>query len=851
MSRTPSVLSARGVPAVASALLVLFALTACDPGELSGGEASPTDPRAPADTTVVPWSAPDEAPGQGADTALDVDELSAKRRASLNRWWRHVTCGNGYCGRNEACGTCPEDCGACEPAPPACGDGACNGDETCRACADDCGACEAAPSACGDGSCDRGENCRSCADDCGACDPPPAACGDGACNGDETCSTCAGDCGACPPSPPACGDGACDGDGGENCFTCVRDCGACPPAPPACGDGACNGDETCGTCARDCGACPPAPPACGDGACNGDETCGACAQDCGACPPPPANCGDGACDGGETCAACAQDCGACPVGDLPGWIRTTHLTHKLRSSDALPGGTAVEIEAARNEFEGFQIAFAGGADGHSVESATLSALAGPGGARIAASEAVIYRVGQYNVPSPSNDEGQAGDWPDPLIPDVDPYFGERRNAFPLNVAANRIGSILIDLHVPTDAAAGHYTGTVQVVTSGGAFTVPVGLRVFDFELPSTSSLPTMYGIGWDAGCVAHQGSYNGCGGDAGVYHYGALYAKSALDHRISLGQVIYTWPRNDDWSTFETAYGSLLDGSFDGRLAGARMTTLATTARYVADPENSARRWKQHADASGWGATLFEYVCDEPPAGCNWGSIANWAAPVMRAGVKSLVTTGLPDAERAGVLGSIDLIVPLMNWVRPGGAMGDIPAYDNWIADGAGREMWWYQSCISHGCGNGCDTSHGGGFTGWPSYVIDASAIQARAMEWFTFRNHVSGELYFSTTDQLSTAWSNQCRYSGSGDGTLFYPGKPSVIGGQNDVPIVSQRMKLIREGLEDYEYLHLLDQLGEGAFARQEAAALFPAMGDVTSTTAEELYAARRRLAERIESHR
>ena len=60
--------------------------------------------------------------------------------------------------------------------------------------------------------------------------------------------------------------------------------------------------------------------------------------------------------------------------------------------------------------------------------------------------------------------------------------------------------------MPTDAAAGHYTGTVQVVTSGGAFTVPVGLRVFDFELPSTSSLPTMYGIGWDAGCVAHQGS---------------------------------------------------------------------------------------------------------------------------------------------------------------------------------------------------------------------------------------------------------------------------------------------------------------------------------------------------------
>jgi hypothetical protein len=42
----------------------------------------------------------------------------------------------------------------------------------------------------------------------------------------------------------------------------------------------------------------------------------------------------------------------------------------------------------------------------------------------------------------------------------------------------------------------------------------------------------------------------------------------------------------------------------------------------------------------------------------------------------------------------------------------------------------------------------------------------------------------------------------------LFYPGRPDRIGGQTDIPIESIRLKLIREGMEDYEYLALLAKL-------------------------------------------
>src|SRR5262249_42223366 len=53
--------------------------------------------------------------------------------------------------------------------------------------------------------------------------------------------------------------------------------------------------------------------------------------------------------------------------------------------------------------------------------------------------------------------------------------------------------------------------------------------------------------------------------------------------------------------------------------------------------------------------------------------------------------------------------------------------------------------------------------------------------------------------------WDSVFLFGGNGDGTLFYPGRPDRIGGHSDVPIESIRLKLIREGLEDYEYLALL----------------------------------------------
>ncbi len=96
-------------------------------------------------------------------------------------------------------------------------------------------------------------------------------------------------------------------------------------------------------------------------------------------------------------------------------------------------------------------------------------------------------------------------------------------------------------------------------------------------------------------------------------------------------------------------------------------------------------------------------------------------------------------------------------------------------------------------------------------------------------------------------AWTSQWAFSGNGDGTLFYPGTPAEIGGTSHIPVASIRLKMIREGMEDYEYLKLVSDLGDPAFAAAQAAELFPRPYSTDDVSAAALLAARERLAARI----
>jgi hypothetical protein len=103
--------------------------------------------------------------------------------------------------------------------------------------------------------------------------------------------------------------------------------------------------------------------------------------------------------------------------------------------------------------------------------------------------------------------------------------------------------------------------------------------------------------------------------------------------------------------------------------------------------------------------------------------------------------------------------------------------------------------------------------------------------------------------DKANDPWRNQFYFNANGDGTLYYPGTPGRIGGQHDIPVASLRLRFLRQGLQDYEYLRMLEKLGAGEEARAIARDLCPEADVwVQDRDHAKLHAAREKMARRIE---
>lgn len=121
-----------------------------------------------------------------------------------------------------------------------------------------------------------------------------------------------------------------------------------------------------------------------------------------------------------------------------------------------------------------------------------------------------------------------------------------------------------------------------------------------------------------------------------------------------------------------------------------------------------------------------------------------------------------------------------------------------------GGETWWYVSCMSHGCEALIDT-------GMPDMVIDRPSAYVRAIGWLSMRYNIDAFLYYSVNNGYQyypkrDPWQSLWDFSGNGDGTLFYPGRPNERGLSAHVPVASLRLKLWRESSYDAEYIRWME---------------------------------------------
>lgn len=508
---------------------------------------------------------------------------------------------------------------------------------------------------------------------------------------------------------------------------------------------------------------------------------------------------------------------------------------KVEPSAPPKDASSASISAARNEFAAFQIVIHAGDAPIAGVRANAGDLSGP--ATVPAKAISLFRETLMNVQNPSGSTGRAGVYPDGLVPAVDEIDGQARHAFPFTVPAGESRAVWIDVLVPADAAPGTYKGNIRVTGDGLDTTVPVALEVYDFTLPSTPSLSTAFVIFADNVCLAHTGS-TGCASPEAAAALVNKYQTLALNHRITLPNTFLLKPLqgSSDWSAFDSVYQPFLDGTASTLLSGARMTTAEYTWEKTVDGYRSLTR---HFREKGWFERLFDYSADEP-TDSHFATILTRHALVKEADpdLKILVTTDVDQAIEHGVVGAIDILAPCVNAMGGWSAGDQRSRYDSFLTPG--RQLWMYQSCLSDSC-----TPAIGARAFLPSYAIDVSGVRNRLMQWADFEEKVSGELYYETAAAFRAG--HPWTFVANGDGTLFYPGTPAEIGGSSDVPAASIRLKLIRQGVQDFEYLTMVSNLGDRALADQVVHQVLPNVNDATLTDPAVIEAARARLAKRI----
>src|SRR5258707_15512129 len=142
-------------------------------------------------------------------------------------------------------------------------------------------------------------------------------------------------------------------------------------------------------------------------------------------------------------------------------------------------------------------------------------------------------------------------------------------------------------------------------------------------MPATASLQLWAGVGyagfwWQGYGAGDCSTYPGAGGnsDLGVTYTWVDAAVQMLDNRFSLG-TSNVFAGTGNFPTYTSILGPLLSGTtahVPGILSGAKLTSMQIN--YTGGLSSAGTQFLNFAtnfSTKGWGSTLFNYLCDEPP----------------------------------------------------------------------------------------------------------------------------------------------------------------------------------------------------------------------------------------------
>lgn len=492
--------------------------------------------------------------------------------------------------------------------------------------------------------------------------------------------------------------------------------------------------------------------------------------------------------------------------------------HVLRSTEPGEARTAA-IVAARHEYEPLRVIVRAGAQDLANVRVEASGLSGPAGT-IAADNVALFREHSIHVFRPSHrSPAPAGWYPDALIPTLGGDPSAKYPALPVRVEADTNQGFWADVYVPRDTVPGEYRGTITVTADGAPLAeVAVQLRVLPFTLPDEIAMRSNFGsLG---GRLARDLKL-----DAGSAEFAAvedLYIDTLLAHRAipsSLGNI---WPKwTPEGGIDDSASGERLRAMIQDR----HVNSLAVPFAYRNEPEKCRaylRDLEAYLRGKGWLDLAYIYLEDEPNDAEQYETVRRQGELIRESGIRRLCTeqTVTSNPDWGTLYGAVDIWCPL--W-----CLYDEPTARQRQA--LGEEIWTY-TALCQGKGTA------------PFWQIDFAPVQYRAPFWVSWHYGVKGFLYWSSI--YSTAeqdpWiAPHFREQFWGEGMLLYPGRDAGFRG----PVPSIRLKLIREALEDFEYMTLAARQGHRAEVDELVAGVATSFND-WSPSPEAYLAARARLA-------
>jgi len=511
------------------------------------------------------------------------------------------------------------------------------------------------------------------------------------------------------------------------------------------------------------------------------------------------------------------------------WLWWCPATHKVPPQREVPLPAYIshaQLSAARNDREAVQVVLRPTKDLKGL-TASAGALTGLEGATIPAENVQILRVAYHFVHHPTDKTGVRDFWPDALPP----LDG------PIDVPAGQNQPLWVLVHVPDDAKAGLYAGTIALRAEEFSADVQVRLHVWDFALPKRNHIETAFGF--SAGNVFR---YHGLKSDADKRRVLEMYFQSFADHRISpydpapMDPIRVNFladadpPRAEvDFSAFDEAMTRAVEkyhftgirlpvqgmggGTFHSRSDPRIGRFGENTPEYRAMFSSYVKQLESHFREKDWLKLAYIYWFDEPDPK-DYEFVANGMKRLQRyaPGLRRMLTE---QPEESPLIGTVDIWCPVSF------------NYEHEAAQrrrAHGERFWWYVCC--------------GPKEPYCTLFIDHPATELRVWLWQTWQRDIAGILVWSSNYWTTSAAfpdpqrpqnpyedpmgyvsgystpQGTKRYWGNGDGRFIYPALAAAVPGKSGPepviapPASSIRWEMLREGIEDYEMLYMLREL-------------------------------------------